>query len=142
MRQHFANIFQFIKSLSKLKKTIEESNTNVKYLRSELEKINQSDKDVKHQLKAIKADQIELKNASLNEEVSNLNQITSFSQLNHDIRTQLNGIIAFSNMLETEYISTDNKEFLEYASNIRICGENLLKLFSQYCFIFCELQLI
>ena len=123
-------IFLQYSTLSKLKKTIEESNTNVKYLRSELEKINQSDKDVKHQLKAIKADQIELKNASLNEEVSNLNQITSFSQLNHDIRTQLNGIIAFSNMLETEYISTDNKEFLEYASNIRICGENLLKLFS------------
>ncbi len=117
-------------TLSKLKKTIEESNTNVKYLKSELEKINLIEKDVKHQLKAIKEDQIEIKYESLNKDISNLNQITSFSQLNHDIRTQLNGIIAFSNMLETEYTSTNNKEFLEYASNIRICGENLLKLFS------------
>ena len=117
-------------TLSKIIKTIEESNTNVKYLKSELEKINLIEKDVKHQLKAIKEDQIEIKYESLNKDISNLNQITSFSQLNHDIRTQLNGIIAFSNMLETEYTSTNNKEFLEYASNIRICGENLLKLFS------------
>ena len=123
-------IFLQYSTLSKLKKTIEESNTNVKYLRSELEKISNTEKDVNHQLKAIKEDQIEFKNETLNKDISNLNQITSFSQLNHDIRTQLNGIIAFSNMLETEYTTTNNNEFLEYASNIRICGENLLKLFS------------
>lgn len=115
----------YLTSITNLKKMIIESNDNVKLLKNELEKISATESNIKQQLSTIENEQFIDK-----KEISNLNQITSFSQLNHDIRTQLNGIIAFSNLLETETKIKENKDLIEYASNIRISGENLLKLFS------------
>ncbi len=115
----------YIISLNKMKRLIQKNNENLLYLINELDDDLESENNFQEQQTSLEDEQFIDKKYT-----SNLNQITSFSQLNHDVRTQLNGIIAFSNMLETEFITSENKELKEYATSIRISGENLLKLFS------------
>ena len=50
------------------------------------------------------------------------------ANLGFDVRTPLNGIIGFANMLETELALKEDKEFFEYAASIEKSGNRLLKM--------------
>jgi len=51
------------------------------------------------------------------------------ANMSHELRTPLNSIIGFSSILETQILTSDNKETLqEYAQNINSSGEYLLKV--------------
>jgi signal transduction histidine kinase/CheY-like chemotaxis protein len=79
-------------------------------------------------LETLKQREIELKTDLKKAEEASYLRNAFIANLGFDVRTPLNGIIGFANMLETELAVRENHELYEYASNISQSGNHLLKL--------------
>ncbi len=107
--RNYEREFQF--KQQKLEKQIDEKTAN---LLNKLKELKEKDALMKAGLK--KAEEANyLKNAFI-------------ANMGFDIRTPLNSIIGFANILETELAIRENKEFYDYAANIEQSGFYLLKM--------------
>lgn len=79
-------------------------------------------------LESLKQKEVELKTQLKKAEEASYLRNAFIANLGFDVRTPLNGIIGFANMLETELAVRENQELYEYASNISQSGNHLLKL--------------
>ena len=70
----------------------------------------------------------ELKKALKRAEDANYLKNAFLSNMSHEIRMPLNGIIGFSSLLETELSLLENKELYDYATGIQQSGDRLLNL--------------
>ncbi|MBE0649810.1 MAG: response regulator [Bacteroidales bacterium] len=80
------------------------------------------------EFESMKEEEISLKSALKKAEEAAFLRNAFIANLGFDVRTPLNGIIGFANMLETELAVEENMELYEYASNIAKSGLRLLKL--------------
>ncbi len=71
---------------------------------------------------------IALKKALKNAEDANYLKNAFLANMSHEVRTPLNAIIGFSNLLLTELSMLENKELYEFAEGIQMSGERLLHL--------------
>ncbi len=92
------------------------------------EKANAETGNIQKQLAALQQKEIELKTALKKAEEASYLRNAFIANLGFDVRTPLNGIIGFANMLETELAVRENQELYDYASNIEESGSRLLKL--------------
>lgn len=84
--------------------------------------------DLFAKLESLKQKEVELKTELKKAEEASYLRNAFIANLGFDVRTPLNGIIGFANMLETELAVRENHELYEYASNISQSGNHLLKL--------------
>jgi signal transduction histidine kinase/ActR/RegA family two-component response regulator len=71
---------------------------------------------------------IELRKSLKKAEESNYLKNTFLGSMSHQIRTPLNGIMGFSDMLETELAVIGNEELFDYAKNIHESGSKLMSM--------------
>ena len=71
---------------------------------------------------------VELRKSLKKAEESNYLKNTFLGSMSHQIRTPLNGIMGFSDMLETELAVIGNEELFDYAKNIRESGAKLMSM--------------
>ncbi len=69
-----------------------------------------------------------LKKALKKAEDANYLKNAFLANMSHEVRTPLNAIIGFSNLLLTELSMLENKELYEFAEGIQLSGERLLHL--------------
>lgn len=98
-------------------------------LQSDLDaKVKSENLSLYQDLESMKEQEVTLKTALKKAEEAAFLRNAFIANLGFDVRTPLNGIIGFANMLETELAVEKNKELYEYASNIEKSGLQLLKL--------------
>jgi signal transduction histidine kinase/ActR/RegA family two-component response regulator len=92
------------------------------------EEISQRTKHLNEQIEKSRQKDLELKKALKRAEDANYLKNAFLSNMSHEIRMPLNGIIGFSSLLETELSIMENKELYDYASGIQQSGDRLLNL--------------
>lgn len=104
-------------------------NKELNSLQSDLEAhVKSENLELYESLETMKEQEVALKTALKKAEEAAFLRNAFIANLGFDVRTPLNGIIGFANMLETELAVNENLEFYEYASNIEKSGHRLLKL--------------
>ncbi len=98
-------------------------------LHSDLDaKVKSQNLELYEDLENMREQEVALKTALKKAEEAAFLRNAFIANLGFDVRTPLNGIIGFANMLETELAVNENMELYEYASNIEKSGHRLLKL--------------
>ncbi len=128
-------IYLFL-ATQKTVRSLQQVEKEMRYLQSEAaraekeinEKLNKQTTDIQKELEALRAREVTLKTSLKKAEEANYLRNTFIANLGFDVRTPLNGIIGFANMLETELAVKENSELYEYAANIENSGSRLLKL--------------
>ena len=92
------------------------------------EKLQQQAGALQQELETLRMQELALKTSLKKVEKANYLRNAFIANLGFDVRTPLNGIIGFANMLETELAVRENSELYEYAANIEKSGARLLKL--------------
>ena len=92
------------------------------------EKLQQQAGALQQELETLRMQELALKTSLKKVEEANYLRNAFIANLGFDVRTPLNGIIGFANMLETELAVRENSELYEYAANIEKSGARLLKL--------------
>lgn len=92
------------------------------------EKLQQQTGALQQELETLHMQELTLKTSLKKVEEANYLRNAFIANLGFDVRTPLNGIIGFANMLETELAIRENSELYEYAANIEKSGARLLKL--------------
>jgi signal transduction histidine kinase len=126
-------IFYGMKGRAKLLKTQKYERDDLisehQNLREELEeRINEENRELQQQLDELKQQELTLKTALQKVEKASYLRNAFIANLGFDVRTPLNSIIGFANMLETELAVQENKELYDFASSIAESGNRLLKL--------------
>lgn len=80
------------------------------------------------QLSEHSEESLALKKALKKAEDANYLKNAFLANMSHEVRTPLNAIIGFSNLLLTELSMLENKELYEFAEGIQLSGERLLHL--------------
>ena len=98
-------------------------------LQSELDaKVKSENRSKYKELEGMQDEEAALKSALKKAEEAGFLRNAFIANLGFDVRTPLNGIIGFANMLETELAVEKNLELYEYAANIEKSGHRLMKL--------------
>jgi len=122
----------FLKLNSKrkaLQKKQSKLNKELNQLHSDLDaKVKAQNLALYKDLESMKDQEVALKTALKKAEEAAFLRNAFIANLGFDLRTPLNSIIGFANMLETELAVRENLELYEYASNIEKSGHRLLKL--------------
>ena len=119
-------VLKNIKALEKESKSLEVESVQ---LQTNLDKeIKAETGDLQIRLEQLRHQELELKTALKKAEEASYLRNAFIANLGFDVRTPLNGIIGFADMLETELAVLENHELYEYASNIEQSGNRLLKL--------------
>ena len=104
-------------------------NKELSKLQSDLDaKVKSENLDLYKDLESMHEQEVALKTALKKADEAAFLRNAFIANLGFDVRTPLNGIIGFANMLETELAVSENMELYEYASNIEKSGHRLLKL--------------
>lgn len=104
-------------------------NKELNDLQSELDaKVKSENPSLSGELEEMKEAEIALKAALKKAEEAGFLRNAFIANLGFDVRTPLNSIIGFANMLETELAVEKNLELYGYASDIEKSGHRLLKL--------------
>ena len=120
---------QVLKNIKKLEKENRSLEVEAGQLQTNLDKeIKAETGDLQTRLEQLKQQELKLKTALKKAEEASYLRNTFIANLGFDVRTPLNGIIGFADMLETELAVLENHELYEYASNIRQSSNRLLKL--------------
>lgn len=126
------SILGFLKLNSRrreLQKKQSKLNKELNQLHSDLDaKVKSQNLALYKDLESMKEQEVALKTALKKAEEAAFLRNAFIANLGFDVRTPLNGIIGFANMLETELAVIENMELYEYASNIEKSGHRLLKL--------------
>lgn len=88
---------------------------------------------IRHRNLIIHSKELAIKNKLISEQKealtkSNIAKDKYFSILSHDIRNPLNGILGFSNLLESEYDDINDDEKKEYIGYLKTSSESLFRL--------------
>ncbi len=115
------------------RKTLQEKQNRLTHdlerLQSELdEKVKTDSRSLHEKLENLRETEVALKSALKKAEEAAFLRNAFIANLGFDVRTPLNGIIGFANMLETELAVQENKELYDFASSIAKSGHRLLKL--------------
>ncbi len=117
------------KLLTEKNTQIEELNKEVKYLNANLEeKTKESNIESQNEIAELKKIDVKRKKALKIAEDAIYIKNTFLANMSQEIRTPLNGIIGFSNLLTTELSLLENQELYEYADGIEQSGSRLLHL--------------
>ena len=92
----------------------------------ELEKSSDEFRKIAQLFKSAEAQKIELQNAKEKAEESDKLKSSFLANLSHEIRTPMNAIIGFSGLLQTNKITTTQKN--EYLSIVQQSGSNLISI--------------
>ncbi|MBN2638756.1 MAG: response regulator [Bacteroidales bacterium] len=113
----------------KLKSEHEQLVREEKNLQADLEKkIKEENRDLLQKLDDIKQEELEIKSSLQKLEKTSYLRNAFIANLGFDVRTSLNGIIGFANMLETELAVQENRDLYIFASSIAKSGSRLLRL--------------
>jgi signal transduction histidine kinase len=88
---------------------------------------------LKHKQQILLNKELEKKNSLISSQKEEMFQVNAakdkfFSILSHDIRNPLNGILGFSNILESEFEEINDEEKKEYIGYIKTSSESLFRL--------------
>lgn len=83
-------------------------------------------------ISARKMFETELREAKINSDLSNRAKSEFLANMSHELRTPLNAIIGFSEIIKGEMLgAVEQKQYLDYASDIYHSGQNLLKIINE-----------
>lgn len=117
--------------LYKLKSDHEKLLQEQRKLQSDLqEQIAEENDELQKKLDQLKGEELVLKSSLQKMEKSSYLRNAFIANLGFDVRTSLNGIIGFANMLETELAVKENRDLYIFASSIEKSGNRLLRLLS------------
>ncbi len=117
------------RQITNLQNTYDVLQTELEKKQRELEtRIRMKTANLTKQAEEIKAKEFSLKTELKKAEETNYLKNAFLANMGFDIRTPLNSIIGFANILETELAVRKSKELFNYASNIEQSGYFLLKM--------------
>lgn len=120
---------RFVQSLHALDKEKTMAEEEISQLQANLNKeIKAETGDIQSKLTNLHKKEFDLKSSLKKAEEASYLRNAFIANLGFDVRTPLNGIIGFANMMETDLAVLENQELYEYAANIGQSGGRLLKL--------------
>ncbi len=132
----FIIIYSRYRIKTKSNKLLTEKNTQIEELKKELEILNddlkektkEGTKKLQDEIDELKKVDVKRKKVLKNAEDTIYIKNNFLANMSQEIRTPLNGIIGFSNLLTTELSLLENHELYEYADGIEQSGSRLLHL--------------